>query len=313
MNQQTPTRTFDFRRPDKFSKEQLRTLAVLHEHVARRWTSHWLAVFRLPSQVTVNRVEQATYDEFVRREGEAGVLGVLALPPLRGEAILAMDGRLALSFIDRLFGGPGQGTTPARTLTDVERAALAHVLQDLVDVLAEGWSGLLEVQPRVLRVEDNPLFVQTLAGSEAAAVVSFHATLGTEEGWVALFLPYFMLEPLLPRLNTQAWAGRYRHAGEEPEEHVHERLLQAPVTLSVVLGKVKLPLRKVLALEPGEILHLDTGVDDLLPLVVEGKPLFMGRAGRYGQRLAFRIEGQPQREEPEDDGQDESYSDPVGG
>ncbi|MDQ7793176.1 MAG: FliM/FliN family flagellar motor switch protein [bacterium] len=286
-------RSFDFRRPDKFSKEQLRTLAVLHDHVARRWTSHCSTQLRLPAQVAVTGVEQASYDDFLRRNDDGGMLGLVAMPPLRGEAVVSLDGRLALSLIDRLCGGPGRWEGVPRRLTDIERVALARTIQDLADVLAEGWAGLVEVQPRVEKVEDNPLFVQSMPGSEAGATVQFRADLGAQEGRLELFVPYFTLEPLLPRLNTQAWADRYRQGAAGSGAQVNSRLRRAPVNLTVVLGKTTLPLRRALALRPGVVLRLNSQVEGLLPVLVEGKPVFLGRSGRCGQRLAFRIENLP--------------------
>ncbi len=286
-------RSFDFRLPDKFSKEQLRTLQVLHDHVARRWASHCAATFRLPSQVAVARVEQAACDEILRRDKGGSLLALMAMPPLRGEAVFMMDIGLALAIIDRLFGGPGSWEGPHRGLTDVERVAVTRILQGLANVLAGGWTGLVELDPRVERTEDNPLFVQSLAGSEAGAAVTFQVSLGSKEGKLCLFLPYFMLEPLLPRLNTQAWADRYRQGSQGGTEQVNHRLRQAPVTLSVVLGQVTLAMRRALSLSPGDVLRLNSPVDGLLPLMIEGKPLFLGQAGRCGPRLAFRIVCRP--------------------
>lgn len=293
----TRIRSFDFRLPDKFSKGQLRTLSLLHDHVARRWASHCAGGFRLPAQVTVARVEQATCDEILRRDQDGTLLALLALPPLRGQAVFMMDIRLALAVIDRLFGGPGRWEGPSRGITDVERAAVTRVLQGLADVLAGGWTGLVELEPRVERVEDNPLFVQSLAGAEAGAAVSFQLSLGSQEGKLCLFLPYFMLEPLLPRLNTQAWADRYRQGDRAGTEQVNHRLRQAPVGLTVVLGQVTLAMRQAMALKPGDVLRLNSPIDGLLPLLVEGKTLFLGQAGRSGSRLAFRIVCRPGLEE----------------
>jgi flagellar motor switch protein FliM len=296
-DESTRIRSFDFRLPDKFSKEQLRTLSVLHDNVARRWASHCAGAFRLPTQVAVSRVEQAACDDILRRDQDGTLLALLSLPPLRGQAVLMMDIRLGLAVIDRLFGGPGKWEGASRGLTDVERAAVTRVLQGLADVLAGGWTGLVELEPRVDRVEDNPLFVQSLAGSEAGAAVSFQVSLGGQEGKLCFFLPYFMLEPLLPRLNTQAWADRYRQGSHAGTGQVNHRLRQAPVSLSVVLGQATLAMRQAVALKPGDVLRLNSPVDGLLPLTVEGKPLFLGQAGRCGTRLAFRIVCRPGLEE----------------
>ena len=112
---------YDFKRPDKFSKEQIRTVQIMHETFARLTTTSLSAQLRSLVHVHVATVDQLTYEEFIRSIPTPTTLAVINMDPLKGNAVLEIDPAITFSMIDRLFGGTGAVTgNKSRDLTDIE-------------------------------------------------------------------------------------------------------------------------------------------------------------------------------------------------
>lgn len=286
-------RTYDFRRPDKFSKDQLRTLQMLHENQARLLTTAFSGIFRTLVEVTVLGVEQESYDEFARGVTNPSIMAILGVPPLKGNIVLDVSPAIAFPMVDRLFGGTGQSPPEQRPLTEIEQSAISRVLESFLATLDEAWAPVFRVQASLQGIESNPLFTQVVTPNETIALVGFQVRLGMATGELSLALPYITVAPLLPRLVAHQW----EQPGVTPEKpargnaHLVERLGAVEVPVDVVLGRTRLTVDRFLSLQPGDVLELDTAVDDLLPMRVAGTVKFWGRPGRVGRRLGFMIAG----------------------
>ncbi|QBS37819.1 MULTISPECIES: flagellar motor switch protein FliM [Thermaerobacter] len=295
-------RIYDFRRPDKFSKEQLRTLAMVHENVARLATGFLSGQLRTVVEVRVLEVEETTYGEFIADLPNPTVLAVFSLPPLESSAVMDIEPSIAFPMVDRLFGGPGTGTATGRGLTEIETVVMRMILQGLLEAVAEGWAQLAQVQGELVTVAANPLFVQIQAPNEIAVRVVMAVRFGQQEGAWRLCLPYPLLEPVLPRLAVHQYYARGTRSHAASRDRWAEGLRQVPLPVSVVLGRTRLTVRELLALEPGHVLRLDTPADGLVDVVVAGRPKFRGLPGRAGPRLAVRVVERVAEEAQQGDG-----------
>lgn len=282
-------RAYDFRRPDRFSKEQLRALYMVHENVARAMGTVLSAFYRSLVQVAVRELRQVTYAEFIESVPAPGVVAVLALPPLDGRALLDLDPHLAFPLLDRMFGGPGEPLSQLRPLTDIEQIVIRRVLEALARELAVSWSQLAAVQAAVEAVEVNPRFLQLAAPNEVVLAVELSTQLGPHQGLIRLGLPFMLLEPVLPRLSFGQWFGAKRQQARP--ETVEEHLRRVEVTVSACLGRARLRLRDLLELEVGDVIQLGRRRGEPVEVLVEGRPKFRADPGRVGERLALRIRG----------------------
>ena len=282
-------RLYDFRRPDKFSKEQLRTLAMVHENVARLATGFLAGQLRTVVEVTVREVEETTYGEFITSLANPTVLAVFNLPPLESSAVMDIEPSIAFPMVDRLFGGPGTGEATGRGLTEIETVVMRAIIQGLLGSLAEGWNQLVQVSTELVTLASNPLFVQVQPPNEIAVRVVMVVRFGQQEGCWRLCLPYPMLEPLLPRLAVHQYYARETKATARSRDRWEEGLRQVPLTVTAVLGRARLTVRELLALQPGHLLRLDTRADGAIDILVGGRLKFRGLAGRTGQRLAVQV------------------------
>ena len=281
-------RLYDFRRPDKFSKEQMRTLQMLHDNFARMLTTIFSTQFRAVVQVSVADVQQQTYGELMAGIHEPAVLAVVSLAPLEGSALIEIDTGLVFPMLDRLFGGPGQGTDVRRALTDIEVAVLEKVVTSMLGALAESWANLVRLTPGLRSIESNPMFTQIVAPNEICASITLQVRLGPHDGRVQLCLPYVVLEPILPKLSTQQWFALERKVQQDAK--VGAELERVVVNLWVRLGTATVTLQELLNLERGDVVQLDRRYGEPVELFVEDRPKFLAVPGRRGSRLAVRIQ-----------------------
>ena len=258
-------KTYDFKRPDKFSKDQIRTLNMLYENFARLLNTHLSTHLRTMVNVEVVSVEQLTYQEFLQSLSNPSVIGVMALPPLKGNIIMEVNTGIAFAYIDRVFGGLGENTLKPRILTEIEEAVMRKFIAKASEFLKESWSNVIEINPMLEAIEANPGFVQIVPPSDMVIIVTVQVKIGEVEGFMTLCIPYLVLEPVMSKLH------------------------KSPIPLIVELGTIDMTIREFLTLGFGDVLQLDTKVKDELKILVGQKPKFLCRPGTQGKRSAVQI------------------------
>lgn len=281
---------YDFRRPNRIAKEQVRTLQMLHDSFARGVSSSLSAYLRSLLEVQLTSVEQLTYGEFMLSVPPPSTLGVFEMAPLKGGAVLDINPHLVFPMIDRILGGPGRASIHVRELTEIERALVGRILRKVLVDLQQAWAQVGRFEMRLLNLETNPQFVQLTSPNDIAILVTFDVRVGDVEGVMSLCLPFAMLEPILPKLMTQRWFGTAAAtesgtASREIERHLRGTSLE----VRAVLDPIRIPISEVTRLRPGDVLPLPWGEDLGVTVEVGGMPRFAGRAGRKQRRRAVEI------------------------
>ncbi len=284
-------RTYDFRRPNKFSKDQLRTLQAVHENVARLTAARLQARLRMPVSMQLAGAEQMLFDEYVEGLTLPTQLAVLVADPLGGPFLLDLDLPLAFAIIDRLLGGPGRVPDERREPTAIEADLIARAIAELINPLDEAWAHLAQLRGRVTELALGPALLRVAAPSTVAAVLTFELRLGGQAAPVSLCYPHAALEPLLPRLSATAWyAQPVRSAADATyRQEVEAALLEAEIPVRAVLGSVELPVEALTSLQPGDVIRVDDRVDRPIAVTIADGPRLWARPGRVGDRLALQI------------------------
>ncbi len=282
---------YDFKRPDKFSKDHVRTVSMIHETFARLASNSLSARLRSLVRVHVASVDQLTYEEFGRSIPNPTTLAVIDMGPLKGSAILEIDPAVAFALLDRQFGGAGAETKLSRELTDIESSVMEGVIVRLLGDMREAWSSVVDLRPRLERIETNPQFTALVPPSEMVALVTLETRVGEVEGLMNFCLPYLTVEPVASKLSAQYLYSSVRRAGvPENLPAIREGLEAAGVTLVVEVGSSLVRLRDVLSLRPGDLVRLDRSrVDDPLPAKVENRCTFLCRPGMTGRRMSVQV------------------------
>jgi flagellar motor switch protein FliM len=288
---QRKIKIYDFKRPDKFSKDQIRTVSIMHETFARLTTTSLSAQLRSLVHVHVASVDQLTYEEFIRSIPNPTTLAVVDMDPLKGSAILEIDPAITFSIIDRLFGGQGEGAKFSRELTDIEQSVMEGIIVRVLGNLRESWSTVIDLRPRLGGIETNPQFAGIVPPSEMVVLVTLETKVGEVEGMMNLCIPYLTIEPIISKLSGQYWYSSARRGTTAENLNIlRDRLTAVSVVLTAEVGNMDIPVREVLALRPGDIIRLDSvRVADPMPLKVGDRKKFLCRPGVLGNKLAVQI------------------------
>ncbi len=286
-------KVYDFKRPDKFSKDQIRTLFMLHENFARLLNTYLSTHLRVLVKVEVASVDQLTYEEFIRSLPNPSVISILSVAPLKGNIIFEMDTNVVFSIIDRLFGGDGdESKVKVRTLTDIEEVVMKKMIVDMMVGMKDAWKNVVNFTDiRLENMESNPQFTQIVPSGDMVVIITLQIKIGDVEGLINICIPYIVIEPIVPKLTTTFWVAASASKQEHPQEMqtLERKLRRAAVPINVELGHASITINEFLTLGIGDSLRLNTKVEDELPVIVGKRKKFMCRPGTVGKRLSVQV------------------------
>jgi flagellar motor switch protein FliM len=282
---------YDFKRPDKFSKEQIRTVSIMHETFARLTTTSLSANLRSMVHVHVASVDQLTYEEFIRSIPTPTTLAIINMDPLKGNAILEIDPAVTFSIIDRLFGGSGEGTKAQHELTDIEQSVMEGIIVRILGNMREAWAQVIDLRPRLGQIDTNPQFAQIVPPTEMVVLVTLETKVGEVEGMMNFCIPYLTIEPIIGKLSAQYWYSSVRRGTTTENLNIlKEKLSNVEVNVVAEIGKIQLPVRDVLSLRTGDVVRLyNVRVGDPMTLNIGNKKKFLCRPGVIGKKMAVQI------------------------
>lgn len=286
---------YDFASPDKFSKEQLRTLQMISDNFARFLTSTLSAYLRSVIQVNLVSVSEESYEEFLKSLPNPTVLAVFSLLPLEGTAVIEMNPNIMFTMFERLMGSKNitpQTTAAGRELTDIEQSIAENLFTRILNSLKDAWANICNFNPRIVTLETNPGFAQIISPNDRVASIVIEIKIAEIGGIMNLCLPHIVLEPILPKLSTQLlFTGVKKTASPESQEILKKRLEKAIIPLVVELGNTTVTLSEVLQLKIGDVIRLDTDVNSKLKVKIGDKVKFFAQPGRIGDRICIQITG----------------------
>ena len=296
-------KVYDFKRPDKFSKDQIRTLYMLHESFARQLNTYLSTHLRTLVSVDVASVEQLTYQEFVQSVANPSFISVLGVPPLKGNIILEFDIAIALAYIDRVFGGDGNTQIKTRVLTEIEDAVMRRFVTSAMSHFKDAWSNVTPMNPFLETTESNPQFMQIVTPSEMVVIITLQVRIGDIEGIMNICIPYLVLEPIMSKLTTTFWVASSisKSDSENQMAVIQSKLEKTEVNFIVEVGEVEITIKEFLMLGFGDVLQLGTKVNDDLPCRVGSNAKFYCRPGTFGKKMAVQITRVVDPEEDEND------------
>jgi flagellar motor switch protein FliM len=289
--EQRKVKIYDFRRPDKFSKDQIRTLQMMHETFARLTTTALSAQLRALVSVHVASVDQLTYEEFVRSIPNPTTLAVINMDPLKGSGVLEIDPSITFTIIDKLFGGIGESSRITRELTDIELSVMEGIIVRILGNLREAWSNVIDLRPRLGNIETNPQFAQIVPPNDMVVLITLETKVGEVEGMTNLCIPYITIEPIISKLSAQYWYSSIRKGTtDENLAIIQGRLENVELLVVAEIGEVSITMAEVLDLKVGDAIKLpDTKVNSDMVLRVGGRKKYKCRPGVIGSRVAVQI------------------------
>ena len=283
-------KNYDFARPAKFSKEHLRTLEIIFEHYGRLLATNLPVYLRKNIQVEVMNSEAVTYSEFSNALSNPVLLGIVNFAPLKGTILIELATNLGYSMIDRLLGGSGTPLEKSRDFSEIELLILEKIMTICVNLLKEPWENVIDIFPRLERIETNSQFAQIISPSEMIAIVTINLKIGDVEGLMNICLPYLTLEDIMDKLNTKYWYSSMQDADNKSYGDIIEGLItKVSMPIKAVLVNSAISVNDFANLQIGDIIRLDTKVDSELDVYVGNIKKFAALPGASDDNYAVRV------------------------
>jgi len=282
---------YDFKRPEMISKDQLRTLQMIHENFARYMSNFMSAYLRTVVEISLIAVDQLTYTEFIMSLPNPTNMSIIDMTPLEGRGIFEINPVLVFAIVDRLLGGPGFAPSEMRLFTDIEQKVIGNVVERSLKGLTECWEHVSAIDFKVVDREMNPQFCQILASNETVASITLEVKIGETSGILSICFPYLSLEPLMAKLSAQHLIGStQKKMTELQKERLELNVNNTRVDVSFVVGSTNIMTKDFMSLDIGDVVVLDNPVKAPNLLCVEGIPKFEGIPGLVGTKKAFQIQ-----------------------
>jgi flagellar motor switch protein FliM len=279
---------YDFRRPDRVSKDQIRSLHFLHDRFASNVGTSLSAFLRAVTVVDITSVEQCTYSEFLMSLPDPTAFYALAMSPLDGLGALELNPSVAFTMIDRMLGGSGRGLVVDRALTEIEQNVVDGVVKLILENLADAWRGIMDVQFKVNGRETRPQMLQVAAPTEVVVLLRFDVRIGEARGMLNICIPATAVESVGGRFS-RTWQRTRREPSARERSNLHDNLARVPMDVSAALDTA-LHVRELLELRPGDVLSLGRSVSEPLDVRVGGATKMRGTLLAVDGRVGVRID-----------------------
>jgi flagellar motor switch protein FliM len=246
---------YDFCRPDKFSKDNMRIICLIHELFAGNLTTYFSKRFSGTVHVHAASYEQVTFEEFLRGGPDNCSFPIFTMNPLEGKAIIQIEPSLT-GAMEKLLSGGEAGAKEPQELTDSEKTILRDVFDGMLVQLKEAWKNVADLEPAISSIENNPQFCQIAPVKEMAVLVSLECKIFDTEGIMRICYPYPTVEPIMEKLTTDYWFSK-KLVEKKPFPPIVDVLDKMIIPVTVLFGEAKLSLKELRSLEYGSLIKLD--------------------------------------------------------
>ena len=284
-------RPYDFKRPERVSKDQMRALETLHETFARSFGAALSGFLRTIVEVNVSACEQMTYSEFTTGLPNPTSFNLLTVDQLDGQICMELSPLIIYPIIDRLLGGTTQELfIPQRPLTLIEKRLISQVITRAVDSMEEAWASIHQLNFTLGESESNPQLVQIVPPNEVVVVVGFEIKLANRAGTMNLCIPYAVIEPLMDDLAAQSWfsTGRLKGSGSLAPS-IQSRLADAVLQLRGIVAESTITVSDLLTMQSGDIITTEKLASKPSVIEIEGEPKLLANLGQFKGQRALRV------------------------
>ena len=280
---------YDFKRPNRVSKEQLRAFRGVHDKMARSLASQISSIMRSIVEIQLHSVDQMTYGEFLMSLPNPTSFNVFSVKPLEGSGIIEINPSIAFPMLDRLLGGKGEPFDASREFSDIELSLFETILRVMMSTLKEAWGPVMDIYPTVESKESSPNVVQIVAQNEIVVMVVMEIIIGHSSGMMNICYPVISLEPILPKLASRDLMLNETSSKKSRNTELQVLLGGAKVEIEANLGSTDLSMSEILGLQIGDVLRLKSAADDIVTVNIDSKERFKGEIGLRRFRKSIQI------------------------
>jgi flagellar motor switch protein FliM len=280
---------YDFKRPNRVSKEQLRAIKGIHDKMSRSLASQISSIMRSIVEIQLHSVDQMTYGEFLMSLPNPTSFNVFSVKPLSGSGIIEINPSIAFPMLDRLLGGKGEPFDASREFSDIESSLFETILRVMMSTMKEAWEPVMEIYPTIESKESSPNVVQIVAQNEIVVMVVMEIIIGHSSGMMNICYPVISLEPVLPKLASRDLMLNETSIKKSRNPELQVLLGGAKIDIEANLGNADLTMADILEIQVGDVLRLSSAADDIVTVSVDGKERFRGEIGLRRFRKSISI------------------------
>ncbi len=281
---------YDFKHPNRVSKDQIRTLENMHDNFAGHFGSVLSTMLRTIVDVDLVSVDQITYSEFIMSLVAPSCTYTYSARPLDAVCLVDFNPTLTFALIDRMFGGHGKLLETERELTGIERSVMGRLVDRLYHELMRSWEHIVKVEIQQLSFETNPQFIQIVPPGETVVVISFQVKLFQSTGLLTMCYPYVSLEPIITKLSAQNWIDATKRKGADSDRLINlNNLNEVDANVHAVLLDTAIKMREFLELKVGDIIRSERKIHLPIEVCVNQRRKFVARPGLAGKKRAFQV------------------------
>lgn len=291
QTQEKKMKLYDWIKPNKFSKDQLKTLQIIYENFSRSFASFLSGILRVYCQVEISGVEPQTYREFANSVPDPALLCILDFKPLKGYVVFEISPHLAFAIIDRMLGGPGRATDKIRNFSEIEIAIIERLIKESLVLMDDAWANILETNFRLDRIESNAQLAQIVSPNETITIITLNTNIGEVEGMMNICIPHMSVEPVINQISTRYWFSSklIDDGGEVKSDVISMQIESTFLELKAILGKASITIKEFLELQLGDVIRLDRMANEDIDITVENVNKFNGFIGLKNKMLAVQI------------------------
>ena len=286
-------RPYNFWSPDRFSKDQIRAIELVHEELAERLTNSLPSFIRTNLRPRVVHTEQGRFHDFMADMAPTTLYHLVSLAPLPGQVAIVFSDDVNFVILEQRLGGASDSSGRSHSLTEIDQSLLQDLVENMLNDVKASWAKVVSIEPKLIDSTVNQHWVQMMMGNERVLMVTFEMIIKDTTGTMSFYIPFTMLKPVINDLNpTLIVTGKKEQIIDYSARQTNlESLYRTSLPLQVILGNVRLSVKEMTDLTLGDVLVLDTSTNQDVVVQVNGTPRFKGRIGKQSNHLAVQISG----------------------
>jgi flagellar motor switch protein FliM len=284
-------RPYNFWSPDRFSKEQMRAVELVHEELGERLTNTLPSFLRTNLRPRIVHTEQGRFHDFMADLPPNSLFHLVSLAPLPGQLLITISPEVSYIILETRLGGRSDRRSKEHTLTDIDQSLLQDLIENMLNDLKASWSKVVAVEPKLVDSTINQHWVQMMIGNERVMMITFELMVHDVTGTMSFYVPYAMLKPIINELNPHIIISGRKEQKPDPNsrKNNYEGLSKTNMPLRVMLGNTQITMGELMNLRKGDVLLLDTPIVNDVPVMLSDQVRFKGRIGRKGKYLAVQL------------------------
>ncbi|MCD7730512.1 MAG: flagellar motor switch protein FliM [Oscillospiraceae bacterium] len=291
-------KTYDFKMPKKFTKEQLKVIDGIFENYSRVLSSYLTGLLRVYCKVEVLQIEEQLYYEFNNALPDYVMMAMINMGITDDDipetnCILQLSNPISYTMMDRLMGGAGSYSDRNRDFTEIEVGLMTNVLKKMASLLKEPWGSYIDINPMLTTIETNSRVVQSISPDEVTIIVMLEMEIKDIKNTISICIPAIGLESIMSKFGDK-WARTTKKLDPKREKERRISLMDAikdsELKIDAVLCDTVLDLYDVLTLQPGDVIPLNIPIDKNITVKIGDNLWFDGKLGIKNNRKAVKID-----------------------